>query len=544
MDEKKREEIALFRYGLIIPFLAPEELEWGVKGELLKRMVKQTLSVPFSRKNSLGESTIRCYLKGYREKGFDGLKPKSRSDIGKSQNIPSDVLDKAFLLKREEPRRSAKKIIQIMEAHQMVEPGIIKSSTLYRIFKQHDLTAKQLKNTTKSFRSFQAEHPNQIWQSDVMYGPYLPGPDRPEAKKRTYLVALIDDFSRLVPHAEFYWHERLPHLENTLQKAILKRGIPEVLYVDNGQIFNAHQINTICAELGIRKITCQPYSPEGKGKIERFFRTVRQRFLVELQHEKVEHLHQLNNKFWAWLEQEYQQNSHSVTNETPNLRWRQQITPFLRKIEEKQLQAIFLWRENRKVNKLGQVSLQGLSFEVDSFLVGKTVEIRYNHFDLAQVLIYLNGQFIQKATQASLKRWNTASKLPRSGEQKTAKPPASGIKHLTHLEKQHQQQKVQQAKNLLGCSNPTQPPFTSAHFFKAVATVLNRKVENLHVNELQALQQAWNAYGPFHPTFIHTALAKAIIAKGYHQHIDFYLNYIVQSHLKYQNHNQQENQHE
>jgi hypothetical protein len=269
----------------------------------------------------------------------------------------------------------------------------------------------------------------------------------------------------------------------------------------------------------------------------------------------VEHLHQLNNKFWAWLEQEYQQNSHSVTNETPNLRWRQQITPFLRKIEEKQLQAIFLWRENRKVNKLGQVSLQGLSFEVDSFLVGKTVEIRYNHFDLAQVLIYLNGQFIQKATQASLKRWNTASKLPRSGEQKTAKPVASGIKHLTHLEKQHKQQKIQQAKNLLGQTNQgsvqqnnqgkkTKQPFTSAHFVKHVATALNRKVEHFHANELQALQNAWNDYGPFHASFIHTALAKAIIAKGYHQHIDFYLNYIVQSHLKHRNHNQQENQHE
>ena len=119
MDEKKREEIALFRYGLIVPFLAPEELEWGVKGELLKRLVKQTLSLPFSKKSSLATSTIRRYLKDYRQKGFDGLKPKSRSDIGKSQKIPSDILEKAFVLKREEPRRSANKIIQLMEAHQM-----------------------------------------------------------------------------------------------------------------------------------------------------------------------------------------------------------------------------------------------------------------------------------------------------------------------------------------------------------------------------------------------------------------------------------------
>ena len=537
MDEKKREEIALFRYGLIVPFLAPEELEWGVKGELLKRLVKQTLSLPFSKKSSLATSTIRRYLKDYRQKGFDGLKPKSRSDIGKSQKIPSDILEKAFVLKREEPRRSANKIIQLMEAHQMANPGLLKPSTLYRIFNQNDLTTKQLKKTQKSFRSFQAEHPNQIWQSDVLYGPYLPDPDRPSAKKQTYLVAVLDDFSRLIPHAEFYWHERLPHLENTLQKAILKRGIPEVLYVDNGQIFSAHQINTICAELGIRKITCLPYSPEGKGKIERFFRTVRDRFLIELGHEKVEFLHQLNSKFWAWLEEEYHQQAHSATNEAPNIRWRQNVTPFMRKIEEKQLQNIFLWRENRKVNKLGQVSLQGLTFEVSPFLVGKTVEVRYNHFDLAEVFIYLDGQFMQKAKQLSISRWNTAKKQTEPPLKKDDPPPKSGINHLAHLEQQHQQHKIQQAQNLLGRENqtPAKTRYSSAHFFKDLATVLKHKVEDLHANELQELQQAWNTYGPFQPQLIHTALAKAIIAKGYDQHITFYIQFIVDSHIKQNN---------
>lgn len=399
MDDKKREEIALFRYSLIIPFLSEEELCWGVKGEILKRMVKQIHSIPFSKKSSLAESTIRRYLYDYRQKGFDGLKPQNRSDIGKSLKIPPDILEKAVQLKKEEPRRSIRKIIQIMEAHQFVTPGLVKPSTLYRIFCNNNLTYKKLKGSTKQFRQFQSEHPNQIWQSDVMYGPYLPDPDRPEAKKRTYLVAILDDFSRLITHAEFYWHEKLPHLENTLQKAILKRGIPEILYVDNGQIFSAHQINVICAELGIRKITCQPFSPEGKGKLERFFRTARQSFITELEHDKVEHLHQLNSKFWAWLEQDYHQQLHSSTNEAPIIRWRQNVTGFVRKIDEQQLQNIFLWREKRHVNKIGLVSLLGLKFEVSSFLQGKTVEIRYNHFNLSEILIYLDGRFIQKPSK-------------------------------------------------------------------------------------------------------------------------------------------------
>jgi len=360
MDDKKQEEIALFRYSLIVPFLSQQELDWGVKGELVQRMAKQIQTIPFSKKGSLHTSTIRRFLKQYRDKGFDGLKPHSRSDSGQSHKIPIEVLEKAFLLKREEPRRSAKKIIQLMEVHQWAPLGLLKPSTLARILKQNGLTYKQLKQSGKGFRSFQAEHPNQLWQSDIMYGPYLPDPVRPEAKKRTYLVAMLDDYSRLIPHAEFYWHERLPHLENTLHKALLKRGIPEVLYVDHGQVFSAHQINAICAELGIRKITCQPYSPEGKGKIERFFRTVRDSFLTELEHEPVDQLQQLNHKFWAWLEQEYHLNIHSSSNEPPLHRWRDTVAPFLKKIEEKQLQAIFLWREQRKVNKLGLVSLQGI----------------------------------------------------------------------------------------------------------------------------------------------------------------------------------------
>lgn len=533
MDEKKREEIALFRYSLIVPFLSQEELEWGVKGELVQRMTQQIHAIPFSKKASLHESTIRRYLKLYREKGFDGLKPKSRSDTGKSHKIPSEVLEQAFLLKREEPRRSAKRIIQIMEAHAWAPLGLLKPSTLSRIFNQNGLTYQQLQQSNKSFRSFQAEHPNQLWQSDIMYGPYLPDPDRPQAKKRTYLVAFIDDFSRLIPHAEFYWHERLPHLENTLHKALLKRGIPEALYVDNGQVYSAHQINAICAELGIRKLNCQPYSPESKGKIERFFGTVRQRFLTELAHETVAQLQQLNRKFWAWLEQEYHLNIHSASNEPPLSRWRNHVALFLKKIDEKQLQAIFLWREQRKVSKLGLVSLLGIDFEVSTILVGKTVQIKYNHFDLSQVFIYLDGRFIQKAHPAKVSRWNKANKQPTTPPPPT---PTSNIQHLKLLEQQHQQAKVQHANQLLGHSpaEPTAPPFTAARFFKELATALHRNLEQFHATELDAMQQAWNKFGPFDPALVHIALAKAILDKKTDQHIAFYLNYIIKTHLNHQ----------
>lgn len=530
MDEKKREEIALFRYHLIVPFLTQEQLEWGVKKEIVQRIVQQVQTIPYSEKTSLNESTLRRYLKIYLEKGFEGLKPSDRDDLGSCQKIPPEILEKAFMLKREEPRRSTRKIIQLMEAHEMTPPGLIRRSTLHRHLIQNGLTADELKKNPTAFRPFQADYPNQIWQSDVMNGPYLPDPDRPSAKKPTYLVAIIDDFARLVPHAEFYWHENLPCLENTLQKALLKYGIPEVYYVDNAQIFSAHQMHLIGAELGMRIIHCKRYQPEGKGKIERFLETIQRDFLTELAHEKVSQLHELNQKFWAWLELEYQQKIHSSTHEAPRNRWRQYVTGHLKKIDEQKLQTIFLWRANRKVTKTGLVSVQGIDFEVESFLAGKTIEVRYHHFDLSQVAIYQAGHLLQYAKPVKISRWNTVQKQ----QPKPIPPPQkSNINHLALLEQQQQQQKVAQAEVLLG-QQPPPNDFTRAHFIHTVATALKRKLETWHASELEALNQAWQTYGPFEPALIHTALAKAIIEKRYDQHVSFYIQAIVATHLKHQ----------
>ena len=167
------------------------------------------------------------------------------------------------------------------------------------------------------------------------------------------------------------------------------------------------------------------------------------------------------------------------------------------------------------------------------------MEIRYNHFDLSEVFIYQNGQFLQKAGQTTLPRWNTSKKQDQP--KPNSPPPKSGINHLAHLEEQHREHKKDQAQEMLGRQgqSPRRETFTMAHFFKAVASVLHRKVEQLHANELQLLQQAWNTYGPFQPPLVNTALAKAILAKGYDQHLSFYIQAIINSHFNHQNKNNQ-----
>ena len=299
----------MFRYGIILPFLSQDELEWGVKGEMLKRLETKDYDIPHSGKHTVDQETIRKWLYSYQEKGFDELKPKDRSDIGKIRSIDPEAWEMAVKLKKEAPGRGVAKIIRIMEANALVNPGEIKRSTLSRHFKEHGLDRKTLSKSNVIHRRFETDRPNQLWQSDILYGPYLPDPKNPDRKKRTYLAAFIDDHSRLVPHGEFYWDEKYPALEYTLKKAILKRGIPECFYVDNGKVYSTRKLDAICAALGIRKIHCQPYSPEGKGKIERCrpFGTVRDDLLAEPEIANLQTLEELNKFLWAWLEVDYHQ---------------------------------------------------------------------------------------------------------------------------------------------------------------------------------------------------------------------------------------------
>ncbi|MFQ5606076.1 MAG: DDE-type integrase/transposase/recombinase [bacterium] len=526
MQESKREEIALFRYGIILPFLSQDELEWGMKGEMRRRIAQQHYDIPHSGKQTISEETVRKWLASYRAKGFDGLKPKSRNDAGKPRRIAPEAWEKAVALKKEAPKRSVRKIIQIMEVCGLIHPGEIKNSTLAQHFKTHGLDRNSLKENQQVFRKFEAERPNQIWQSDILYGPYLPDPNQPQKNKRTYLVAFIDDFSRLAPHAEFYWDEKAPTVENTLKKAMLKRGMPEIIYVDNGKVYSARRLDAACAALGIRKIHCKPYSPEGKGKVERFFRTVRDGFLEEPEITRTQTLPELNKLFWAWLEIDYHTREHGSTGMPPLDRWRQHIGNYLRTVDEKELFELFLQQVSRKVDKVGLISVRGIDFEVDAILKNKKVEARYNPFDLSHVKIYYKEHFYQIARPAKITRWNTASK---------SKPPAkndnpdTGIKPLQKMAEQHRHHQQQKAGELIG-SKPTAKRGANhlnlPEFIHAIATALGKKADTFHAREVDTLKAFFDTHQPLDAGWVAVAMATAILNHGKQQHIEVYLQAI------------------
>jgi putative transposase len=398
--EDRRTEIALFRYTLILPLIRGEYPPGG-KERLRQQIANRHYDIPCSSRRSISTNTIARWERLYQQQGFDGLKPQPRSDRGACRAISPETLERAETLKREQPLRSARSIIRILSldhTHPAPEPRIA-PRTLRRQLARRGATAAQLlaEQRPKPYRRFQRSHFGDLWQGDAMHGPYLPDPAAPDRQRQTFLFAFLDDYSRLVPHAQFYWNEQLPRMEDCLKRAILRYGCPLALYVDQGKVYTSKHLDTICATLGMQRILGTPYYPEGRGKIERFFQFVQSDFLPELAHSSVTTLHQLNQSLLAWIEVVYHPKLHSETGQAPLERFRQDQAPAIRSVDPQGLRQAFLHRATRRVTKTASFSFRANRYRVPAYLRGQTVNLHYDPFDLTQIEVWFNDAFLQLA---------------------------------------------------------------------------------------------------------------------------------------------------
>jgi putative transposase len=404
-EEERRTQIALFRYGLIAALLH-HPLERGEIGAHLAAIAAQPHQIPFSTRTTVDAETVWRYLAWYRKGGFEALKPKPRADGGQSRRIPAAWVEQAVALREEVPTRSAATIIQILRRDPAFPPDLtIAPRTLRDLLFRRGKTRAKLLGDAKAFRRFEREHANDLWQGDMLVGPYLPDAERPGKFRRTALFCFIDDYSRLTPYGEFFFEESLPRLERVLKLAILRRGIPERLYVDNGKVYVSTQLAAACATLGIRPIHSTPYAPNTKGKIERFFGTVRSQFLPEVANAPIATLDDLNASFHAWVELVYHQSVHTETNQRPLDRFQANLTQItVRHADPTLLRQAFLWRETRTVTRTATLSLQGNRYGVDPLLAGQQVELRFDPFDLSEIEVWRDAHFIAHAQVQKLER--------------------------------------------------------------------------------------------------------------------------------------------
>lgn len=371
---KEIDPVALFRLSVLGPLVSRERLGRGELQQIIRELALREYAIPGSRRRLVGEKTIEAWYYAWRKNGIDGLAPKPRADAGVSK-IPPTLQSALLAAKRDNPRRSIRQLRQLMESSGQAAQGALSRSAIHRLLQQHGLSRMPGSATLpEERRSFVAEQAGSIWYGDVMHGPAVSVAGR---RRKVYLVSLIDDASRLVAHSAFCLGETALDIEGVLKQAVLKRGLPRKLVVDNGSAYRAHTLQGICARLGIHLIYCRPYAPEGKGKLERWHRTFRDQFISELDEGRVDGLDDLNARLWAWVEQVYHRTPHGgLDGQTPLARYQRDL-PKIRALGQRaaQLDAIFHHRISRFVRKDGTVSYQGNRFEVPYELAGKTIRL-------------------------------------------------------------------------------------------------------------------------------------------------------------------------
>jgi transposase InsO family protein len=437
-------EIALFRYGLIAALVhdppTPGQLELA-----LREIAAKTYHIPGSTRTRVSVTTLRRYLHTYRTQGFEALRPPPRADTGVPRAFSPDVLAKAIALREAQPSRTTQTLVDILsrdESLTLAQP--LNAHTLTTHLRQCGKTRRRLAQNPTVYRRFEREHVNALWQGDMLFGPWLPDQKRPDQQRRTYLYCFLDDHSRLVPYAEFFHDETLPRMERVLKLGILRRGVPQAVYVDNGQVYSSTQFNAACATLGIRRIQASPYHPEGKGKQERFFETLRLRFLPEVTASALTSLRDLNDSLWAWLDRIYHQQEHSETHQTPLARYTAGLDQ-VRSADPELLRRAFLWREKRKVQRDATIALQGNRYQVEPQWVGQTLELRFDPFDLSQMELYLDGQALGLATVLSQTRQRHIAVVRAATDPPETPPAPSSLDFLAAL---RAEQQAQQAREL------------------------------------------------------------------------------------------------
>ncbi len=298
-SNKLSEQTALFRYGVIADFV---HLPSGTKGlyQLIRKKAERQYTIPGSTRTRIAEETIRSWLKKYRKDGFDGLLPKVRTDKGKPRKLPLEVADILLNAKEEYPDLTVPLVIKKARATGAIPNDIrLPQSTVYKLFARHGLTGKK-KSPAKDHRRFSFQYAGDLFMSDVMHGPAVK--TKNGRKCKTYLIALIDDATRVIPYASFAFSEKTIDFMDVMKQAILRRGIPMRLFVDNGSAFRSQHLSLVCAKLGITLIHARPYHAEAKGKIERWFRTIRLQFLPMLTQKDMQSLESINRALWTYIE--------------------------------------------------------------------------------------------------------------------------------------------------------------------------------------------------------------------------------------------------
>ena len=400
LSDEVRNAIALKRFSLISPILNGQV---NNRWEYYVQISSTPIEMPYYGIRKYAPKTIESWYCDYMRGGLDALKPGYRGDKGSYRKIDSELAEKILEVKKAYPKAPNTVIYDKLIENGIVKDGQISLTTLYRFLNSSSCKNIQETEEKKEIKRFAHQYINELWYGDVMYGPYI---QEGRKKKPTYLMAYIDDASRLIAHGEFYYTQNFEALRHSFKEAVLKRGIPALLYTDNGKIYRSQQFEFMCASIGCSLIHSKPFVPTSRGKIERFFLTVRERFLSQLDMNEIKSLDALNLRFCKWLDEDYHKKPHSSLNGlTPLDFFMSQISRVKLCTDPAQLEEKFLLRIKRKVNHDGTFTINNILYETNIKFACQRVEIRYDpqwlDIPFMPVFIYHEDKKVGEAVQVN-----------------------------------------------------------------------------------------------------------------------------------------------
>jgi len=519
-DCDKRFDKALARYQVISAYLAMDPPR-GQRRLLLEQLASKSWTGPDGQPFHVAADTIRSWVRRYKSGGLEALEDKPHPRRG-CQVLSPEQIDLVCRLRREVPERSLDRLILIMEDMGLVEPGLVRRSTLHRVLQAEGLSARHCRvPDSQDLDRFEADLPNDLWQSDLLEGPWLPDPARPGRTRRAHLYAFIDDHSRLLLHGRFSFKGDLPALELVFRRCLQRFGQPVRTYYDNAMVYRAKHIKQIVATLGIDGMVFTRHRrPMGRGKIEKLNQLIRSAFIAELKVSNLTAVDQLNEAFLAWADCDYNNKLHGETGQKPIDRWRAGIDK-VRYADEEKLRQAFLWREKRTPDKAGVFSMFGVKYQVGPQLARRRIQVRYDPERLEQVEVWYNDRFRERVKPFEVKPHRRPK--PKQTEIGPTDCPTPVADYLSHLvAKRRKQRFVEPSPQQLA----QQAMARRAEADQAVVDVLAEYLDPAVFHEA-TVREYLDRFGPFDDEQVRRVL-ECLMADGQRNdhHVTFYLDQI------------------
>jgi len=387
MEQDIRERIALERYRIISPVLAEPA---RAQNEYFRQQAERMHDFPRYGLRKVSVSTMKTWLRKYRAKGFDALKPKDRSDSGRPRRLDEQAIKVIEVKCKAYPHLTIQKLYEDLRDQRLLGEPPIHYNTLLRTVKIQGWLA--VKKRVDIRKAYELDNVNELWICDFLHGPQVQLQNR---SHKAILCAIIDDHSRMIVGHAFSASETISVLTIVLKEAFLTYGIPKRLYVDNGASFSSELLAKSAALAGISLIHSKPYDSPSRGKVERFFRSVRERFLCDIQ--QTIPIEDLNHAFRIWLNDDYHHKIHGGIDQRPIDRYHASLARInIRRLSKTELDEIFLVRHERVVNNDATISFKGAIYEVPAAYIRQKIELRHPVDDPEELFLYDNGVRVGK----------------------------------------------------------------------------------------------------------------------------------------------------